>query len=71
MYDKALFRGSAAADAIYRPTRSKEDEWGNEIDDSELVFVVGGCLGLGAEVGEALRPTVVPGIRGDEQGGTK
>ena len=30
IYDKALFRGGAAADAIYRPTRAKEDEWGDE-----------------------------------------
>lgn len=30
IYDKALFRGGAAADAIYRPTRTKEDEWADE-----------------------------------------
>jgi SNW domain-containing protein 1 len=30
IYDKALFRGGAASDAIYRPTRTKEDEWGDE-----------------------------------------
>ena len=30
VYDKALFRGGAAAEAIYRPTRSQEDEWGDE-----------------------------------------
>lgn len=30
IYDKALFRGGAAADAIYRPTRTAEDEWGDE-----------------------------------------
>ena len=30
MYDKALFRGGAAAEAIYRPTRTQEDEWGDE-----------------------------------------
>ena len=30
VYDKALFRGGAAADAIYRPTRTQEDGWGDE-----------------------------------------
>jgi SNW domain-containing protein 1 len=30
IYDKALFKGSSAADAIYRPTRTQEDEWGDE-----------------------------------------
>ena len=30
VYDKALFRGGAASEAIYRPTRSQEDEWGDE-----------------------------------------
>lgn len=30
IYDKALFRGGAAAEAIYRPTRSQEDDWGDE-----------------------------------------
>lgn len=30
IYDKALFRGGAAAEAIYRPTRTAEDDWGDE-----------------------------------------
>lgn len=30
IYDKALFRGGAAAEAIYRPTRSGVDEWADE-----------------------------------------
>jgi len=30
IYDKALFRSGGAADAIYRPTRTQEDEWGDE-----------------------------------------
>jgi SNW domain-containing protein 1 len=30
VYDKALFRGGSAADAIYRPTRTQEDGWGDE-----------------------------------------
>ena len=52
----------------------EQDEEGNELD--EPVFVAEGCLGLGAELGELLRPTVVPGIRaavtnGDERRVTK
>ena len=39
------------------------DEEGNELD--EPVFVVDGCLGLGADVGKVLEPTVVPGLRVD------
>ena len=51
-----------------------EDEEFNWLD--EPVFVVDGRLGLGAEVKEVLRPTVVPDIRAavanrDEQDGTK
>lgn len=30
VYDKALFRGGAAAEAIYRPTRTADDGWGDE-----------------------------------------
>ena len=30
VYDKALFRGSGAADAIYRPTKAHDDGWGDE-----------------------------------------
>ena len=30
IYDKALFRGGAASEAIYRPTRTQEDGWGDE-----------------------------------------
>jgi len=30
IYDKALFRGGAASEAIYRPTRTTEDGWGDE-----------------------------------------
>ena len=41
-------------------TEEVEDEEGDELD--EPVFVVDGRLGLGAEVGVALLPTVVPGI---------
>ena len=29
-HHQALFRGGAAAEAIYRPTRTAEDEWGDE-----------------------------------------
>ena len=42
-------------------SEQEHDEEGNWLD--EPVFVVDGRLGLGAEVKEALRPTVVPGIR--------
>uniref|UniRef100_A0A7S3TIY6 SKI-interacting protein SKIP SNW domain-containing protein n=1 Tax=Strombidinopsis acuminata TaxID=141414 RepID=A0A7S3TIY6_9SPIT len=30
IYDKALFKSGAAAESIYRPTATKEDEWGDE-----------------------------------------
>jgi len=30
IYDKALFRGGSASEAIYRPTRTTEDGWGDE-----------------------------------------
>ena len=30
VYDKALFSRGAASDAIYRPTRTQEDGWGDE-----------------------------------------
>ena len=51
-----------------------EDEEGNLLD--EPVIVADGRLGLGAEMKQALQPTVVPGIRvavanRDEQGETK
>ena len=51
MYDKALFRGDAAADAIYRPTRTQEDGWGDEDE-------------VAAKVGAAAR--FKPGDRGFE-----
>ena len=40
-----------------------EDEEGNELD--EPVMEVDGRLGLGADVGKVLEPTVVPGLRVD------
>ena len=51
------------------------DEEGNALAEP-VIEEVDGRLGLGAEVGQVLRPTVVPGIRaavanGDEQDGTK
>jgi len=30
VYDKALFRGGSASEAIYRPSRAAEDGWGDE-----------------------------------------
>ena len=30
IYDKALFKGGAAADSLYRPTQRKEDDWDDE-----------------------------------------
>jgi len=30
VYDKALFRGGSASEAIYRPSRAQEDGWGDE-----------------------------------------
>lgn len=30
VYDKALFKGGAAADAIFRPTKSADEDWGEE-----------------------------------------
>ena len=35
---QALFKGGAAADAIYRPTRTAEDEWGDEDAAAEKVM---------------------------------
>ena len=40
-----------------------EDEEGNEL--GELVMEADGCLGLGADVGNVLEATVVPGLRVD------
>ena len=40
------------------------ERWGEEGEElDEPVFQVDGRLGLGADVKEALRPTVVPGLR--------
>ena len=30
IYDKALFRGGAAAETLYRPTQRKDDDWDDE-----------------------------------------
>ena len=39
IYDKALFRGGAAAESLYRPTRgAQEDEWADEEKAAENVL---------------------------------
>jgi len=38
IYDKALFRSGAASEAIYRPSRAQEDEWGDEDATTEAVM---------------------------------
>lgn len=30
IYDKALFKGGAAAETLYRPTQRKDDDWDDE-----------------------------------------